>query len=147
MYNNWSLMNQLMLHLTPLPAVSSHILSQLHSIPPSAHQILIKNSFDPWLPHLSLSLVLARDFAKTAPYTPTTWPLIALSQFLLSNATCYSSNLIYEYLLTWTQYDVFYVGETKNSLSTRMNGQFLLQQSWQFIPSGRNPHLTSPTLF
>ena len=42
-----------------------------------------------------------------------------ISQFH-THATCSSSNLIY--LLTCIQYDSFYVGETENSLSTRMNG-------------------------
>ena len=37
-----------------------------------------------------------------------------------THATCSSSNLIYH--LTCIQCDSFYVGETKNSLSTRMSG-------------------------
>ena len=37
-----------------------------------------------------------------------------------THVTCSSNNIIY--LLTFTQCDALYVSETKNSLSTRMNG-------------------------
>ena len=53
------------------------------------------------------------------------------------------SNLIY--LLTCTQCDSFYVGEMKNSVSTRMNGH--RSSSWQFTPFGRHPYQISPTPF
>ena len=47
------------------------------------------------------------------------------------------------YLLRCTQCDVFYVGETKNSLSTRMNGH----RSTSLTSSSRSPHQISPFLF
>ena len=70
----------------------------------------------------------------TSPVTDLTYPIH-------THATCSSSNLIY--LLTCTQCDSFYVGETRNGLSARMNGQ----QSRRLAPSSGNPHQISPSPF
>ena len=49
-------------------------------------------------------------------------PVTNLTYSIHTHDTCSSSKLIY--FLTCTQCDSFYVGETKNSLSTRMNGHW-----------------------
>ena len=73
-----------------------------------------------------------RSHCQTCPIHPSslffTSPVINLTYLIHTLATCSSSNLIY--LLICTHCDAFYVRETKNSLSTTMNGH----QSFNNLP-------------
>ena len=60
-------------------------------------------------------------------------------------AICSSSNFIY--FFSFTQCDAFYVGETKNSLSTRMNGHWFSFNKSNNLPLPVTTHQISPTPF
>jgi hypothetical protein len=85
----------------------THLVSYIHIIIAIVKRTLTSHDCkNVWgIHHSSLSF--------TSPVTNITYPLH-------THATYSSSNLIY--LLTCTQCDSFYVDETKNSLSTKMNG-------------------------
>ena len=63
-------------------------------------------------------------------------PFSNLTYSIQTHAMCHSSNLVYP--LTCTQCDGLYVRETRNSLSTRMNGHF------SYTKSPNNLHFQQP---
>ena len=77
---------------------------------PALHSLRYRNNLDSWLLPLLETQVICSLLALS-PASSILSTLMALAQ---------PRNLIF--ILTYTQCDAFYVGETKNSLSSRMNG-------------------------
>ena len=96
-------------------------------IPPPSVNFLLKSIliFDPL--NLSLTPIPAKDIvAKSAPYTPPVYPSLALTPTshipFKPKPLALPANLI-NISSTASSVMSFYVGETRNCLSTRMNGQ------------------------
>ena len=98
-------------------------------------QLLVRTNLSPW-PHLpvSSSFPCQRPHCKTCPtcidslfFTSLVTNLTYLIPSLMSPAISVSIHLVD--LFTCTQCDAFYMGETRNSLSTRMSH---LELSYQF---------------
>ena len=105
--------------LPPIPNFSYSSTNHNHYLPSWCHFMHLQgkppHSLD-WPLYLQSALLSSHNYipltSVTRPVTNTTFPIQIL-------ATCSSSNLIY--LLTCTQCNAFYIGETRNSLSTWMN--------------------------